>query len=183
MRLAFPINAHQNANQKPIGSAPSYRTHCTLPPRPMCQNLLFDFSRVWFRDYSGSGWYGLACTFITSSDSKILCSSGNIPLLAFILLRRHMMQRFDEASWTKQGFWTTFETKAGLASVSNPRMLLCVSVLMKPSYCISCWGLEMIILRLAPPCFSTGSSSISSFVTRRWGRCAENGRLLVKLTP
>ena len=24
---------------------------CTLPPRPMCQTLLFDFSRVWFRDY------------------------------------------------------------------------------------------------------------------------------------
>jgi len=23
VRLAFPINAHQNANQKPIGSAPS----------------------------------------------------------------------------------------------------------------------------------------------------------------
>ena len=51
MRLAFPINAHQNANQKPIGSAPSYRAQCTLPPRPMCQTLLFNFSRVWFRDY------------------------------------------------------------------------------------------------------------------------------------
>ena len=25
MRLAFPINAHQNANQKPIGSAPAYQ--------------------------------------------------------------------------------------------------------------------------------------------------------------
>jgi len=50
MRLAFPINAHQNANQKPIGSAPSYRAQCTLPPQPMCQTLLFDFSRVWFRD-------------------------------------------------------------------------------------------------------------------------------------
>ena len=51
VRLAFPINAHRNANQKPIGSAPSYRVQCTLPPRPMCQTLLFDFSRVWFRDY------------------------------------------------------------------------------------------------------------------------------------
>ena len=51
MRLAFPINAHQNANQKPIRSAPSYRAQCTLPPRPMCQTLLFNFSRVWFRDY------------------------------------------------------------------------------------------------------------------------------------
>ena len=50
VRLAFPINAHQNANQKPIGSAPSYRAQCTLPPQPMCQTLLFDFSRVWFRD-------------------------------------------------------------------------------------------------------------------------------------
>ena len=51
VQLAFPINAHQNANQKPIGSAPSYRAQCTLPPWPMCQTLLFDFSRVWFRDY------------------------------------------------------------------------------------------------------------------------------------
>ena len=51
VRLVFPINAHQNANQKPIGSAPSYRVQCTLPPQPMCQTLLFDFSRVWFRDY------------------------------------------------------------------------------------------------------------------------------------
>ena len=34
VRLAFPINAHQNANQKPIGSAPSYRAQCTLPPQP-----------------------------------------------------------------------------------------------------------------------------------------------------
>ena len=34
VRLAFPINAHQNANQKPIGSAPSYRVQRTLPPDP-----------------------------------------------------------------------------------------------------------------------------------------------------
>ena len=32
LRLAFPINAHQNANQKSIGSAPSYWAQCTLPP-------------------------------------------------------------------------------------------------------------------------------------------------------
>ena len=51
VRLAFPINAHQNANQKPIGSAPSYRAQCTLPPQQMCHTLLFNFSRVWFRDY------------------------------------------------------------------------------------------------------------------------------------
>ena len=50
VRLAFPINAQKNANQKPIGSAPSYRVQCTFPPQPMCQTLLFDFSRVWFRD-------------------------------------------------------------------------------------------------------------------------------------
>ena len=25
---------------------------CTLPPLPMCQTLLFNFSRVWFQDYS-----------------------------------------------------------------------------------------------------------------------------------
>ena len=43
MRLAFPINAHQNANQKPIGSAPSYRVQCTLPPQLMCQTLLSIF--------------------------------------------------------------------------------------------------------------------------------------------
>ena len=31
MRLAFVINAHQIANQMPIGSAPAYRARCTLP--------------------------------------------------------------------------------------------------------------------------------------------------------
>ena len=51
MQLAFPINAHQNVNQKSIGSAPSYRAQCTLSPQPIYQTLLFDFSRVWFQDY------------------------------------------------------------------------------------------------------------------------------------
>ena len=46
--LAFPINAHQNANQKPTGSAPAYRAQCTLPPQPIYPTLLFDFLRVWF---------------------------------------------------------------------------------------------------------------------------------------
>jgi len=45
MRLATPINAHQNANQKPIGSAPAYRVQCTLPPQPIYQTLLFNFQR------------------------------------------------------------------------------------------------------------------------------------------
>ena len=35
MQLAFLIDAHQNANQKPIGSAPAYRAQCTLPPQPI----------------------------------------------------------------------------------------------------------------------------------------------------
>ena len=51
MRLAFPINAHQNANQKPIGSAPTYWMQCTLAPQLIYQTLLFDFLRVWFQDY------------------------------------------------------------------------------------------------------------------------------------
>ena len=52
VQLSFLINAHQNANQKPIGSAPAYRAQCTLPPQPVYQTFLFDFSRVWFQDYS-----------------------------------------------------------------------------------------------------------------------------------
>ena len=28
---------------------------CTLPPQPMCQTLLSDFSRVWLRDYLDLG--------------------------------------------------------------------------------------------------------------------------------
>ena len=48
--VAFPINARQNANQKPIGSASAYLVQCTLPPQPIYQTLLFDFSRVWFLD-------------------------------------------------------------------------------------------------------------------------------------
>jgi len=30
--LAFPINARQNANQKPIENTPAYRVKCTLLP-------------------------------------------------------------------------------------------------------------------------------------------------------
>ena len=48
--FAFLIKALQNADQKPIGSGPAYRVQCTLPPQPIYQALLFDFSRVWFRD-------------------------------------------------------------------------------------------------------------------------------------
>ena len=41
--LAFLMNANQNANQKPIGSAPAYRAQYTLPTQPIYQTLLFDF--------------------------------------------------------------------------------------------------------------------------------------------
>ena len=37
-----------------IKSQSEVRLH-TLPPQPMCQTLLFDFSRVWFRDYLQGG--------------------------------------------------------------------------------------------------------------------------------
>ena len=43
VRLASPINARQNANQKPIGSAPVHQAQCTRPPQPIYQTLLFDF--------------------------------------------------------------------------------------------------------------------------------------------
>ena len=46
-QLAFQINAHQNADQKPIGSVPAYWAQCTLSPQPIYQTLLFDFSRVY----------------------------------------------------------------------------------------------------------------------------------------
>ena len=45
MWLAFPKNAHQNANQKPIGSAPAYRAQCTLSPQ--------QFTRASFRFFKG----------------------------------------------------------------------------------------------------------------------------------
>ena len=35
--IVFPINAHQNVNQKPIGSAPAYWAQCTLPPQSIYQ--------------------------------------------------------------------------------------------------------------------------------------------------
>ena len=56
VRLAFPINAHQNAIQKPIRSAPTYRVQCTLPPQPIYQTF-FNFSRVWFRDQRSVGMH------------------------------------------------------------------------------------------------------------------------------
>ena len=40
VRLTFPINTHQDVNQRPIGSAPAYRAQCTLPPHPIYQTLL-----------------------------------------------------------------------------------------------------------------------------------------------
>ena len=42
VRLAIPIDAHQNANQKPIGSVPAYQAQCTLLPQPIYQTLLFE---------------------------------------------------------------------------------------------------------------------------------------------
>ena len=39
VQLVFPINVHQNANQRPIGSAPAYHVQCTLPPQPIYQTL------------------------------------------------------------------------------------------------------------------------------------------------
>ena len=57
VRLAFVTNKHQNANEKPIGSVPAYRVQCTLPPQPIYQTLLFDFLRIWLRNYWGSGWF------------------------------------------------------------------------------------------------------------------------------
>ena len=35
MLLEFPINAHQNANQKPIGGAPEYQVQYTVQPQPI----------------------------------------------------------------------------------------------------------------------------------------------------
>ena len=43
VRLAIPVNAHQNANQKPIRSAPVYWAQCTLPPHPIYQTFVFRF--------------------------------------------------------------------------------------------------------------------------------------------
>ena len=57
VHLAFPINAHQNAIQKPIGSAPAHRAQCTLQPQPIYQTLLFNFLRVWFRDQQSVGMH------------------------------------------------------------------------------------------------------------------------------
>ena len=57
VRLVFPINAHQNANQKPIGNVPAYRAQCTLPPQPIYQTLLLNFLRVWFRDQRSVGMH------------------------------------------------------------------------------------------------------------------------------
>ena len=32
-----------------IGSVPAYQAQCTLPPHPIYQTHVFNFSRVWFR--------------------------------------------------------------------------------------------------------------------------------------
>ena len=49
--ISISNKRHQNANQQPIGSAPAYQAQCTLPPCPIYQTLLFNFSRVWFQEY------------------------------------------------------------------------------------------------------------------------------------
>ena len=63
-QLAFLINAHQNANQKPIGSVPAYRTQCTLPPS--------QFTRPSFSIFRGSG----------SKTKRLLTTSGHFCLLS-----------------------------------------------------------------------------------------------------
>ena len=81
VRLAFLINAHQNANQKPIGSVPAYRVQCILPPQPICQTLLFDISRVWFWDYPKVGYLTNVCEASITSSCLILRSKiwyGNV---------------------------------------------------------------------------------------------------------
>ena len=76
--LAFPINAHQNANQKPIGSAPACRVQCTLSPHPIYQTLLFDFSWVWFQDYIVALFPGTeALFFLPSSPGNEATYIGN----------------------------------------------------------------------------------------------------------
>ena len=39
MWLAFPINTHQNANEKPITSVPAYQAQYILPSQPIYQTL------------------------------------------------------------------------------------------------------------------------------------------------
>ena len=43
--LAFPMNTHQNANQKPLTSVPPYQAQCTLPPQLIYQTLHSPFPR------------------------------------------------------------------------------------------------------------------------------------------
>ena len=83
VRLVFPINAHQNVNQKPIGSMPAYQAQCTLPPQPIYLTLLFDFLRVWFRDYLLVA-YALKYEYGTKGVDSLLLG---VPPLVYILPR------------------------------------------------------------------------------------------------
>ena len=60
--------SHQNVNQKSIGSALVHQAQCTLP-------LLFDFVRVWFRDYLLHGslltWYWSVKPQWRSQDEQV----------------------------------------------------------------------------------------------------------------
>ena len=61
----------------PIDKIPNV-PQCTLLPRPIYQTLLFDFSRVWFRDYLKS------CKFIRRMRVQHLGTNKYIPLVSYV---------------------------------------------------------------------------------------------------
>ena len=69
VQLAIPINAHQNANKKSIGSAPAYRAQCTLPPYPIYQTL----APFWFFE-------GLIPRLIRSGQESLLGILSNVAM-------------------------------------------------------------------------------------------------------
>ena len=62
VQLAFLVNPHQNANQKPIRSVSAYWAQCTLPPQPIYQTLLSIFKGLVPRlGEEGGEWIGVEC--------------------------------------------------------------------------------------------------------------------------
>ena len=78
-------NAHQNANQKPIRSAPAYQVQCTLPPQLIHQTLLFDFMRSGSKTksflVSNCFWFTSADEEVTGGNIQLSLSINNVPFV------------------------------------------------------------------------------------------------------
>ena len=89
VRLLFPLNTHQNADQKPIGSAPAYWVQCTLPPDPIYQTLLSIFRGSGLQTISFLFWSIQAQMNLVTVYFYGFCTHGTVVCITLVLQFSH----------------------------------------------------------------------------------------------